>query len=308
MSTHRNVIIEPAIKPVESALSEPIPPVTHSQPIDIKYPVRDGNVYIPMYQKELLTRISDDNVVIQFSDFTSHIISRSIYEQYPKLQDHPIKRTRNTFISYILPIINGDRLIMKSVDTFEELSEIINEINYYEIKLTKQQVVDIHISAGIVELIQKIKMKYFRKMGKCMNSEFKNRLKVFSDYWDTLIDKFAEFKKDDDFKKIKFDIIMKIIENGSVFDLLSMNIYYENQISIFFKFFKAVVFDNSDSEIVQLIENIGASLPKVLQTTEDIIFGTIDAMTGNKAVSSVVRSVIDATRVALESNQNVLRN
>ena len=304
----RQVLIEPVIKPLEATLNEPIQTVQRSQPIDIKFPVRDNNVFIPMYQKELLTRISDDNVVIQFADFTSHIISRSIFEQYPKLQDNPIKRTRASFISYILPIINGDRLIMKSVDTFEELSEIINEINYYGIKLSQQQVVDIHISAGIVELIQAIKMKYFKRMSKCLNSEFKNRLKVYSDYWNTLIDRFADYKKDEDYKKIKFDILIKLIENGSIFDLLSMNIYYDNQIAIFFKFFKAVVFDNTDSEIVQLIENLNASLPKVLQTSEDLIFTTIDALTGNKAVSSVVRSVIDATKLALESNQNVLKN
>jgi hypothetical protein len=151
-------------------------------------------------------------------------------------------------------------------------------------------------------------MKYCKKMSKCMNGDFKKRMSQFTDYWDTLMNKMSEFKKDQSFAKIRYDIILKQLENCSLFDLLVMNIEYENNIALFFKFFKQYVIEKDDSQIVQMIENLSSSIPKIAQTTEDIIFSTIDALTGNKVVSSVVRTVIDATKLALESKSKVLIN
>jgi hypothetical protein len=305
---HRPVTSETLTKPAET-LSKPIETDTvRSEPINVPFKVTDGNICLPMIQRELYVPISVENVTIHFSDFTSHVISKKIFDEYKVFQQNPIMRTRKTFIDYILPLLNNDRMIMKSCDTFEEMSTIINEINYYGLKLTQQQIMDLHVSCGALELMQKMKMKYYRNMSKCLNSEFKRRLNVFSEYWNTMIDKLAQYKKDDEYKKITFELIMKIVENGSLFDLLTMNIYYENQIFMFWKYFKSVVFDNDDSELVQLIENISSSIPKIAESTENVIFNTIDLMTGNKLVSSAVRSVIDATKLVLESKNSVMKN
>jgi hypothetical protein len=314
MSTHRSVIIEPAIKPVESALSEPIPQtVERSAPIDIKFPVINGNVFIPMYNKELITPINPDvDYVLHFSDFSSIRINRSVKEEYPDIDVISKERTRAKFEKYILKILNNDKLVLdENLDTLEELGEIINEIKKYKLFLDDRQLMNIHTSSGLIELINKCKYKYNKKMNNCLNSMFKKKLSIYSDLWDTLVNNMKKVNNNDKlYDQVKFDIIMNVFEASNYeYNLCILNLGHDNMISLFFKFWKFYLIEDHDHEIRTLIKNLSASIAPALETLEQQMFKYIDIATGGTPfVSTAVKGMMDVAKIIMESKNNVLKN
>lgn len=237
--------------------------------------------------------------LLNFSDLNQIYVKKEWVEKYPALNQQVIFNDFNLFKKFIYPLLNGDSLRWsESVDTKQEIGQLINEICKYELVLTPLQVQEISDNSGITKTINIIKTYISKHENKCFGKKlYKSRFEKFIQTWDKYIETLAIQYNDPVYKEYKAQVIYNTLTSDSMYSLLSTNITKNNIIYEFcdwFNSFMILQVDTFSDYVFNMVSQI--DLTRNLNPV-DIVTLIINMITSSKsetlAKNTLVQKITD---------------
>lgn len=239
-------------------------------------------------------------IQVSFMDGQFLVIPKEWYNKYPKMQEQPIMRTRADFLR-IIPILNNFSCKNSMYDEHIELDELFDILNYFGIKLNDRQLVEIHMSAGLLDLINEAKMIIDNIGSKCFKRGLKKRLTFFKSNWDKYIGFLTQIYKDDNYKNIDFEHLINTLDTENTLYLLNLNVLYNNQIHVFLKYLKSVVKDRDQSIFTRFVDSIEQTIPNEGKELTTKILDVVGQY-GNTILTSKIKTILDLAKAVPRVN------
>ncbi len=239
---------------------------------------------------------TEENVEICFYDNTKIYIKKSWYDRYPVFQN-TIYRTYDKFSKYIMPILANYNLeFLQDFDEQHEIGVLIDEINYYDIQLTEQQIIQITDACKFSSKIADVKHVIDNSNG-FFKQNIRNRLKQFGGMWDSLINLYADKHHNEKLKQLTYELIITTMKSQDYYCIGRLNIKYSNIIYRFLVLFNDYVIHNNDKSLIkfkfELSVDVGSNMSELINDGIGLVRNIISSIPGlNKEQQTIATSLL----------------
>jgi hypothetical protein len=237
---------------------------------------------------------------VSFSDGITFKIPSEIFNKYTTLQKPFIFRSSERFKDTILAILQGESLRGKKFDIKSELDDLIDEILFYGIIHTDQQIINISESCGLIDKIMKIKTFINNKTSSkgVLKNSVQKRIVSFSTQWSLLIQPITDSLTNKNSQSLQASSLLTFILSTDDLSLSRFNMLNQNILYVFLdKFIDNVIEHNNQS-----FNNF--TLKFTLNLNTSCITGVNQLSTGTTDGNSLLSKGINAISSLLGVNTN----